>query len=95
LGLLAWMAEQPFERLLEGDPPLLREVEAIVVAAHRDWYAASGRRDWSEPKAYHWLHYEDPDPVARLADGVRRLKSQGIEPSEAPVEAAVKLVSAL
>jgi len=48
-------------------------VEAIVVAAHRDWYEASGGTVWTEPKAYHWLHYEDPDPVARLADGVRRL----------------------
>jgi hypothetical protein len=67
------MARQPFNRLLEGDPPLLNAVETIVVAAHRDWYEASGRTDWTEPKAYHWLHYEDPDPVARLAEGVRRL----------------------
>jgi hypothetical protein len=67
------MAQQPFERLLDGDPPLLQEVETIVVAAHRDWYEASGQADWTEPKAYHWLHYEDPDPVARLADGTRRL----------------------
>jgi hypothetical protein len=67
------MSEQPFERLLEGDPPLLGAVEAIVVAAHRDWYGAGGQTDWTEPKAYHWLRYEDSDPVARLADGVRRL----------------------
>jgi hypothetical protein len=70
------MSEQPFEWLLEGDPPLLGAVEAIVVAAHRDWYSESGRTDWTEPIAYRWLHYEDPDPVARLADGVRRLRPQ-------------------
>lgn len=71
------MAGQPFERLLEGDPPLLGEVEALVVAAHRAWYEGSGRTGWTKPKAYHWLHYEDPDPVARLADGVRRLRPEG------------------
>jgi hypothetical protein len=70
------MARQPFNRLLEGDPPLLSAVERIVVAAHRDWFEASGRTDWTEPTAYQWLHYEDPDPVARLADGVRRLGPQ-------------------
>jgi hypothetical protein len=67
------MAGQPFDRLLFGDRPLLREVETVVVDAHRRWYTSRGGTDWSEPKAYHWLHYEDPDPVARLADGVRRL----------------------
>ena len=67
------MAEQPFERLLESNPPLLRRVEALVVEAHRRWYSSQGRADWSEPRAYHWLHYEDPDPVARLTEGVRRL----------------------
>jgi len=70
------MARQPFDRLREGDPPLLNAVETIVVAAHCDWYVAGGQADWTEPKAYHWLHYEDPDPVARLADGVRRLGPQ-------------------
>jgi hypothetical protein len=91
LGLLAWMAEQPFERLLEGDPPLLRSVETVVVAAHRDWYAATGRSDWSEPKAYHWLRYEDPDPVGRLADAVRRLKAEGIEPAPEAVNQVIGL----
>jgi hypothetical protein len=67
------MAAQPFDRLLAGDRPLLREVESVVVDAHRRWYATQGRADWSEPKAYRWLRYEDPEPVARLADGVRRL----------------------
>jgi hypothetical protein len=84
------MARQPFERLLEGDPPLLRTVEAIVIGAHRDWYEASGRTDWSGPKAYQWLHYEDPDPVARLADGVRRLLPQ-VAAREPEVDAVIAL----
>jgi len=82
------MARQPFERLLEGNPTLLGEVEAIVVAAHRDRYEASGGTDWTEPKAYHWLHYEDPDPVARLADGVRRLAHE-LSARGSEVDAAV------
>src|SRR5207248_1128287 len=73
LDLLEWMAAQPFDLLVAGDQPLLPAVESVVVDAHRRWSAAHGATDWSEPKAYHWLHYEDPDPVSRLADGVRRL----------------------
>jgi hypothetical protein len=84
------MAGQPFERLLEGDPPLLGSVEAIVVAAHRDWYSATGRTDWTEPKAYQWLRYEDPDPVARLVDGVCRLLTE-VAVHEADVDAVVAL----
>jgi predicted RNA polymerase sigma factor len=82
------MAGQPFERLLDGDPPLLGEVEAIVVAAHHDRYEASGRTDWTEPKAYQWLHYEDPDPVRRLAAGVRRLEPE-LALQESAVDAAI------
>lgn len=67
------METQLFEHLLEGEPSLLGCVEEIVVDGHRRWFAASGRADWSEPKAYHWLHYEDPQPVRRLAEGVTRL----------------------
>jgi hypothetical protein len=84
------MAQQPFDRLLEGDPPLLPAVEAIVVAAHREWYEASGRLDWTEPKAYHWLHYEDPDPVARLADGVRHLAPE-VAVRKSEVDAVISL----
>jgi hypothetical protein len=76
------MATQPFERLLEGREPLLPAVERLVVKAHRRWYEAWGATDWSEPKAYRWLRYEDPDPVARLADGVRRLPAVDVPGAE-------------
>ena len=72
--LLAWMATHDYSELIRGE--LLRDVEEIVVAAHRTLYRTEGRR-WSKPAAYHWLRYEDPDPVARLADGVRRLRKRG------------------
>ena len=55
---------------------LLTDVEEIVVEGHRTLYAAEGR-PWSRPAAYHWLTYEDPEPVQRLADGVRRLRKRG------------------
>ncbi len=66
------MAGQDFSVLTAGDPSLLRQVELIVLDGHRRLYEAQGR-PWSEPIAYHWLRYEDPMPVARLANGVRRL----------------------
>jgi hypothetical protein len=55
---------------------LLREVEEIVVAAHRELWTREGKQ-WSPPAAYHWLRYEDPAPVERLAEGVRRLRKKG------------------
>jgi hypothetical protein len=66
------MATQDLKSLTGGDPSLLRQVELIVLDGHRRLHEAQGK-PWSEPIAYHWLHYEDPMPVARLADGVRRL----------------------
>lgn len=67
------MAARPFEDLLKGDPSLLQQAERLIVEAHRHWYEAAGGKDWTEPKAYHWLHYEDENPIARLKDGVRRM----------------------
>ncbi len=51
---------------------LLKDVEEIVVAAYLSIHPGVSR-----PEAYHWLRYEDPDPVAQLADGVRRLLAAG------------------
>jgi hypothetical protein len=88
------MAAEPFDMLLQGDPQLLRVVETLVVDMHRRWYETSGRSDWSEPKAYQWLHYEDPDPVGRLTDGVRRL-SPRVEVPLRLVDSAVELARLL
>ncbi len=72
------MARQEFTELTAGDPSLLRQVELIVLDSHRRLYQAQGK-PWSEPIAYHWLHYEDAQPVARLADGLRRLLRQRVK----------------
>ena len=64
------MAGQDFERLVEAG--LLSQVEDIVVATYLERYAGASR-----PDAYHWLRYEDPDPVARLRDGLVRLMREG------------------
>ena len=69
-GLLAWMAGQDFDEMVSSG--LLKDVEEIVVQAYLSVHRGATRRD-----AYHWLRYEDPDPVARLAEGVRRLREGG------------------
>jgi hypothetical protein len=55
---------------------LLKDVEEVVVEGHRRLYESEGK-PWSAPAAYRWLRYEDPDPVARLAAGVRKLRRSG------------------
>lgn len=64
------MRGQDFDDLVASG--LLKAVEEIAVAAYLEAHPGSSR-----PDAYRWLRYEDPDPVARLADGVRRLRSEG------------------
>jgi hypothetical protein len=64
------MAGQDFTSLVEAG--LLRDVEAIAVQAYLAAHPGASR-----PDAYRWLRYEDPDPIARLADGVRRLRREG------------------
>ncbi len=84
------MARQDFATLTAGEPSLLRQVEGIVVESHRRLYAAQGR-PWSRSIAYHWLLYEDPLPVARLQDGVKRLIERGASfDGEAVEKACVK-----
>jgi len=68
------MAGQDFANLVSTG--LLKDVEEIVVDAHRTVYARAAQ-PWSRPAAYRWLRYEDPAPVARLAEGVRRLRKKG------------------
>jgi hypothetical protein len=81
------MARQEFTELTAGDPSLLRQVELIVLDSHRRLYLAQGK-PWSEPIAYHWLHYEDAQPVARLADGLRRLLRQRVKVDAEAVDKA-------
>jgi hypothetical protein len=79
------MAGQDFQDLV--DSGLLRQVEQIVVDGHRNVYETKGRA-WSPPVAYRWLRYEDPTPVARLAEGVKRLRKRGVEFDSDAVEKA-------
>lgn len=60
------MVKQDFSVLVAAG--LLRDVEQIVVTAYLAAHPGASR-----PDAYRWMHYEDPDPVARLSDAVRRL----------------------
>ncbi len=56
---------------------LIEQVEEIVVDGHRRLYERDGRA-WSRHEAYRWLRYEDPAPVARLGEGVRKLRRRGV-----------------
>ena len=68
------MARQEFGSLVQGG--LLPQVEKLVVESHRKLYLAEGR-EWSRPIAYRWLRYEDPVPVKRLLNGIKRLRKRG------------------
>jgi len=70
------MAGRGFDEVVADG--LLRDVEVIVVEAHRKLYESEGL-EWSQPIAYRWLRYEDPLPVDRLAEGVERLRRRGAE----------------
>jgi len=59
------------------DSGLMRQVEEIVVEGHRQ-LSRPDARVWSRPAAYRWLRYEDPAPVARLGEGVRKLRRRGV-----------------
>ncbi|HSS61132.1 MAG TPA: hypothetical protein VLK30_06730 [Candidatus Limnocylindrales bacterium] len=79
------MAGQDFAAL-QGSG-LLREVEEIVVDGHRRLHERQ-RRPWTAPEAYRWLRYEDPDPVERLREGVRKLRKRGVTFDPGAVEKA-------
>jgi hypothetical protein len=59
------------------DSGLIRQVEEIVVDGHRQLHERDAR-EWSRHAAYRWLRYEDPEPVARLGEGVRKLRRRGV-----------------
>jgi hypothetical protein len=81
------MSGQQFSLLAAGRPSLLERVESIVVDAHCKLYQREGRK-WSRPIAYHWLHYEDPMPVARLQEGVEKLRQGDADFDAAAVDKA-------
>ncbi|MEA2627837.1 MAG: hypothetical protein QOJ10_297 [Chloroflexota bacterium] len=77
------MAAQDFTKISAGEPSLLRQVEEIVIESHRRMYEAQGHSEpWSKPVAYRWLRFEDPEPVARLQEGLNELRRRaaGIDP---------------
>ena len=79
------MERQEFSVLAESG--LLEQVEQIVVEGHRALSESEGLA-WTPPKAYRWLHYEDPEPVSRLLDGTKRLRERGVEFDADAVEKA-------
>jgi len=82
------MEGQDFQVLV--DSGLLGLVEQIVVDGHRSLHE-SRRVPWSPSLAYRWLRYEDPMPVRRLLEGVRRLRRRGVEfPADAVEKACVE-----
>jgi hypothetical protein len=83
------MAEQDFARVIAGEPSLLRQVEEIVIGSHRRLYVGQGRA-WSKAIAYHWLRFEDPMPLARLLDGVKRLRRRAVRFDADAVEKVCK-----
>jgi len=82
------MAGQEFSSLV--DSGLLKEVEEIVVAAY-----LAANPGASRPAAYHWLRYEDPAPVERLSEGVRKLAGRGARFSPVAVDKACAKASKL
>ncbi len=70
------MKGREFAQLVETG--LLLQVEEVVVEAVRSLDRKDGAA-WTRPQAYRWLRYEDPDPVARLAQGVEKLRRRDAE----------------
>lgn len=84
------MEGREFSELI--DSGLLRQIEEIAVDGHRRLHDRAGRV-WSRPAAYRWLRYEDPAPVERLAEGVRKLRSRGVKLDAEAVDKACVMAS--
>ncbi len=82
------MGGQEFASLVGAG--LLRDVEQLTVQAYLAAHPGASR-----PDAYHWLRYEDPDPIARLADGVSRLRREAVEFDAEAVDKACAKASKL
>jgi len=83
------MARQDFATISAGEPSILRQAEEIVIESHRRLSERQGR-EWSKSVAYRWLRFEDPMPVARLQDGLRRLRLGGADFDPAAVDKVCK-----
>lgn len=64
------MRSRPFSELRESG--LLEAAEVLVLSLHRAVFG----EPWRPPEAYRWIRYEDPEPVGRLAEAVRRLRAE-------------------
>jgi hypothetical protein len=105
MRLLGWMATQPFEVVT---PELLAGVERIVVENHRALHQDGLGQAWSPAAAYHWMRYENPDPIGRLlaatreleaawerTPGLAKLRAEVAEREREALEALVKIAAGL
>lgn len=67
------MRAQPFESV---SSQLLSGVERLVVEEHRVLFQEVLGQAWSRPRAYHWIRYEDPDPIGQLILATERLDEE-------------------
>lgn len=74
------MRAQPFESVSSD---LLTGVERLVVEEHRVLFGEVLGQAWSRPRAYHWIRYEDPDPIGQLILATERLDAEWARHPEA------------
>ena|SRR5690348_14995262 len=67
------MRAQPFESVSSA---VLEAVEGLVVEEHRVLFQEVLAQPWSRPAAYHWIRYEDPDPIGQLIRASERLDEE-------------------
>ena len=79
------MRAQPFESV---SSELLTGVEGLVVEEHRVLFGEVLGQEWSRPRAYHWIRYEDPDPIGQLSLATERLDAEWARHPEAAARRA-------